>query len=635
MTGSPLQGSGYSRGPRSGRGSTRAGVPAALPGGSYEPPGAVAAGAGSLVVDFRGEDGRGRSFDVSVLPLPDWNRLLADSWAARIGPTGRLRTAASVEGAWNGLGHFMRFLATLPQPPARPENLEVEHVDAYRRFREVTMPPLLTSRALQAIGHTFDCPPIRDLIAPEVRDRLRTRARGRPTPISGYSEGEFKRLVAAAREDVAALRERLEGADASKASEELDGRRHDEMLRTVQLADLGVSAVESEATLRALADKAFVMREDVIAMQVLLVALTGWNVEVIKDLPVEHRIIDGLAVELEVTKRRRGAGHWHRTVAWEIGPAGRELHTPGGLYLLLHRLMAPGRALMDNQAFWAVWHAGRSGLGMGVRNPFEHRLSGNFKTSDWEALQHLLADSPSDPTDVERKPTPLRLNFNRLKTTVDVQRTRRMGGHLPSAARTNTIPVLFSNYLAGDQSTAEWARGLVADTLLEVEQTAWENHRRALNASGRNTLRVVASTAHDDHASTAPSADPPVDDTNSRTAGSYAPGADETAWTTCLDHEHHPITGHRCTSSFLDCFNCSNCLIADTHLPRLLALLDALDQRRGAMADADWWRRYGPTWTAIRYEVLPKFTEPALAQARTDQPDDSLLDLVEPGWEQP
>lgn len=71
------------------------------------------------------------------------------------------------------------------------------------------------------------------------------------------------------------------------------------------------------------------------------------------------------------------------------------------------------------------------------------------------------------------------------------------------------------------------------------------------------------------------------------------------------------------------------------HLPQLLGLLDALDARRHHMDEVAWWRRYGPTWAAIRHEVLPKFSPAEIAQAQTTMPSDNLLDLVEPRWERP
>ena len=77
------------------------------------------------------------------------------------------------------------------------------------------------------------------------------------------------------------------------------------------------------------------MRQDLPAMLVLMVAVTARNIETIKELSAEHRIIDGKAVEVRLTKRRRRSGRWHETATWEIGAPGKELRRPGGLYLLL------------------------------------------------------------------------------------------------------------------------------------------------------------------------------------------------------------------------------------------------------------------------------------------------------------
>ncbi len=87
--------------------------------------------------------------------------------------------------------------------------------------------------------------------------------------------------------------------------------------------------------------------------------------------------------------------------------------------------------------------------------------------------------------------------------------------------------------------------------------------------------------------------------------------------------------------SFLDCFHCGNCLITREHLPRLLGLLDALDQRRREIGEDAWWRRYRAAWAAIRHDILARFTPAELQQARAGKPHDALLDLVENPWELP
>jgi hypothetical protein len=84
-----------------------------------------------------------------------------------------------------------------------------------------------------------------------------------------------------------------------------------------------------------LAGHLFLTRQDLAPLLVLFVAVTGRNVETIKELPAEHRVREDPAVELRVVKRRHGPKRWYETVTWEIGKPGRELHTAGGIYLLV------------------------------------------------------------------------------------------------------------------------------------------------------------------------------------------------------------------------------------------------------------------------------------------------------------
>lgn len=609
----------------SGRGSTRPGRPAILPFGPYEPRPTLGPLPAQLLVEFVGEDGRACRFDVGALPLPQWHESLAESWVRRIGPIGPLRTEASARGAWNSVRRFMWALHWSSNPPRRPGDLSVKHVDFYRRQRERTSSRRLVNLELRTVALLFETKPLRDLVPAEVRDHMRPVQRGGGTPKSGYSDAELRRIVRAARADVAALRDRL------RQPEEPGVEGH----ALTQLRATGRTPETLPATSRqGLAERVFATRRDLVAMLVLLVATTGWNVEVIKELPTEHRILEGLAVELQVVKRRRGAGRWHQTVTWEIGPPGRELHTPGGVYLLLHDLMSAGRALVPTQTYWAMWHPHRRhrSAGEGCSNPFDISLSANTSNSEWVHRHQLTSDGPDpDPSRGSAHgelPQALGLEFNRLKTSIDVRRTRQLGGHLPSAARTNTTPVLFRNYLAGDQTTIEWAQELVADVFTDVTASAWSAHKRALK-SGDPTVQINGG-APTDPADALKTAGPHI-----RIAEASPVPASETAWSSCLDHEHHPLTGRRCKTSFLDCFQCSNCLVTGAHLPRLLGLLDALESRRALMTEAGWWARYGSTWTALRHEVIPKFSPAEVDQAQALKPADSLLDLVEPSWEGP
>jgi hypothetical protein len=379
-----------------------------------------------------------------------------------------------------------------------------------------------------------------------------------------------------------------------------------------------------------LAGNLFLTLDDMLALLVLFVAVTGRNVETIKELPIEHTVLEDRAVQLQVLKRRRGPRRWWQGVTWEIGPADRELHTPGGLYLLVLRLTARSRAFSGSPMLWSVWRNGHRVDATGADehyNMFGHRLHAGLLPERWAARHGLTTDPPQTAGDgPPPQPAPLPVGFKRLRTSIEVRRTRQAGGHLPTAARSNTIPVLFRNYLRGDATVAAWAQEVVAEALVDAEQSALAAHQRVLDSAG-GSLRVLTGEADTQQLH---GAGVPAD-----TAQRAGRGELDTAWASCLDHDAHPATGKPCRASFLDCFHCGNCLITRAHLPRLLALLDALAERRQQLGEDDWRRRYGPTWAAIRHDVLTKFSRAELDKAASVKPSDALLDLVEPPWQHP
>lgn len=617
------------------RGSTRSGRPARVPTGAYEPPAVIRREHTGLSVEFHGEDGRKATFRVDELPLPGWHEPLAVAWAARIGPSGRLRTLASTRTAWGVIGRLLRFLGSLPGPPTDPSQLTAEHLEGFFKHRSETNHEAYTAGEARSIGTLLRLPPLGGMVPnPAVEYANRRWDNNHLASKPGYSHRELARLVTTARRDVTRIRDRI------LAGERLVARHHSEP-DTLQPAE----AVEVEllATLattgavphpflplhlalparREMAAQLFLTPPDLTPLLVLLVAVTGRNIETIKELPAEHRILDGRAVELRLTKRRRGAKRWTDTVTWEIGPAHRELRTPGGLYLLLHRLCERSRGFSGSTSVWSTWRNGNRARVDGVdehHHPFGRALHGHVSYQRrWVTGHDLRGDAATDDTD----PPQFKLDFNRLKTSIDVRRTKKMGGHLPSAARSNTVAVLFANYLRGDATTIDWAHQIVSEAVIDAEQAALDAHRRALRAAG-GSLRILSDAAGQ------------AGDLERREdLAQPAPDGQDAAWSSCTNPERHPATGTVCRSSFLDCFHCGNCLITTSHLPRLLTLLDALAARRQQMSESDWWARYGPAWAAIRHDVLTKFSPAELKRATADKPGDALLDLVEDPWEHP
>ncbi len=633
---------------RQGRGSTGPGRRSALPAADYEAPALVHEGAsGELVVDFHGEDGRRGTFDVGKLPLPGWHPLLAEAFAMRTGPGGGLRTLSGAQNRWLPLRRWTYFLASLDPQPVVPAQLTRYHVNAFHTRTDSAAGT--RQRDMAELQVLFGQEKIREQIPMEARDALARRLPGpRTSPEGGNSAGELDRLTAAARADTARIIRRIRAGEelVRRQQAESEGIPPQQQQLAQVLADMAATGevppgtgIDQWRERRELAARLFLTWSDLAPLMVLLALVTERNGETLKELPARHRLLEGRAVEVRLVKRRRGADRWFETVTWEIGPEGRELHTPGGLYLLLE-LTARSRAFCGSSSALCVWRNGHRVHARGTRHehyaPFDAdlRAGGQPQLSTWAATRTkpVLADPPAPTESAKGQENvlpsvemPLQVTFNKIKTSVDARRTRQLGGHLPSSAKSNTAQVLYTNYLRPDPVTREWAEGVMADALADAERAAREAHAEVVRRRGSPTVIPSGSTPDQlTGAGLAPG-----------TAHDLAHGHLDTAWSACGDFQHHPETGKPCGDSFLLCFLCGNCLITQDYLPRLLALLNALGRLRQRMSEEEWWRRYGLVWVAVRRDILGKFTPAQVAQAQKEQVPDALFDLVEAPWETP
>ena len=344
-----------------------------------------------------------------------------------------------------------------------------------------------------------------------------------------------------------------------------------------------------------LARQLFVTGFDLGPLLTLGVGISGRNLETFKDLTVEHDVVGDKAVRVELIKRRRGPARMFETVHWEIGTPSQQLRRPGGYYLLLEQMMRLGRSFSGTSSLWSVWdppdgHHGPFDVGLHLKDWHMQR---------WKQRHQLIRDNGQ----------PLQITSLRLKKTVDIRNTRAAGGHLPSSIRSNTMPVLFTNYLRGDPSVHDWADGVITAALSDAETAAQACHARVLAAPVTTPNKAAAQL-----------------DVSAATATDLLAGNLDTAVTACADIDHGPLDGGgRCGVSFLMCFGCSNALVTHNHIPKLKALLDWLIDQRGKIALDLWWRHYGMTWVAITEHIRPKFTPAEWDRA---QPAEGLPELL-------
>jgi hypothetical protein len=588
------------------RGRTGVGRTSKAPHARYIPPSAASGVPIGLTIHFQGEDNRERKFDVSKCASPGWHDPLAAVLATRMGPAGTWRTLASARAIWDIVRIFMSFLedSTKATVPERLCAKDVEDFLAWRR--SVTQEATATSQ-LRYVAAILRTSPLRERISIEAMAELTRR---RPSPHRpgkpSYSAYELRCITRIARRDVSRIRNRLEAGErllAASPASDTDNGGVGEWNSLAALAATGVvpdrvGAITVSSQRTAEARRLFLTWPDMTSLLALFVVVSGRNVETIKELPVEHRILNGRAVELRLTKRRRGRQRWHETVTWEIGSPTRQLFTPGGLYLLVHQLCARGRAFSKAETIWSLWRNHQPGEVASIAehvNPFANGLHKNARyTNQWHS-EGLIDQRTGQPLRDARGEL-LHMDFQRLRTAVEVRRVRAMGGHLPSAARSNTAETLYGSYLRDDPSTREWAQEIIDQALLDAA----------------SVLDPIVEGSSDD-----------ANNGNATT----------TAWAACRNTDRHPDTGAACEASFLECFGCANCVITREHLPAIVGLRAALIHRRRDLPESAWLERYGQAWTAIRRDVLPRFTPAEVAAAGRESRDDALLDLVEPGWE--
>ncbi|MDQ0913594.1 hypothetical protein QFZ22_009666 [Streptomyces canus] len=586
--------------PRAGRGCA-----AAVPEGLYQPPPVVEVPkeGGSPVARFTGEDGRECVFRFEELPLPGMHLDFAYALGVRIGPGGGCRTQRAASGQWQSIKRFLLLLDRLPVPPQRVEDLRARHLERYLMSRRETCSEKSARRDLQGLLRIVRALPGQDRLDRTAADFAGQRGHGvdaqqemRP----GYSDREFQAVMAAARSDVAAIRDRLaagesllrrflEAPDSLTLAEREQGVRLEAMARTgrVQVDYRGLSAGEYPAACYAQARQLFAIDPDLAPLLIYAAGLSSSNPETLKELPAEHRLLEERAVAVTLTKRRRGKANSRASVHWSVDPD-RDLRTMGSFYLLLHRMMARSRAFSHTASVWSIWAgSGRGGARhaatAGHCGPFDAELARKLKLRAWADGHGLVGDDGA----------PLEMLVTRMKKTVEARTAKRVGGHLPSARLTNTAQTSFAHYLRADPFISEWA----ADVLTEAITDAEHHARDVMLRLGGADPKAVPQTAR-----------------NKAEVGEL-----DTLAASCLDMEHHPAGG-RCRSSFLSCFSCSNALVLERHLPALLALVDALREDLQQRDAEQWTARHGTTWQILTRDILPRFSPAQHAAAAQGKP---------------
>jgi hypothetical protein len=106
------------------------------------------------------------------------------------------------------------------------------------------------------------------------------------------------------------------------------------------------------------AGQLFLVGDDLAPLMVFAAGLTGRNPETLKEMPADHRVVEGRALALTLTKRRRGKANSRSTVHWEIVGLGLVARSPWVLASVPTVLLVRGREIRREECGLAAQFGG-------------------------------------------------------------------------------------------------------------------------------------------------------------------------------------------------------------------------------------------------------------------------------------
>lgn len=553
-------------------------------------------------VHFVDPDGRSKVFDFTEVSAA--TTLLDDlirAFASGVAPGGRWQTVTTAEAAAGTVKHLARYLTEFHPDVVSLADLNAEVWWAWRSEKEqnTRWPGQVTMmRALLSEATTLPQSTRRAMRAKAVKPRKRLPAN------DAYTREEFTAIRNAANQRVnqslrrieantSVLQRYLDGDEPADApSFQVQGERWTVGSLLAHLSRTGTMPSQYLAwavsrrdcfDLRGVTNPAhalFPSIGEVLNLMVLLVCERGFNLSVMSTLTVDSfRASDPDTEEpvhaVGVDKPRRGTRRYSTEIL--AGKAGK-------LWERAVTLTQPCRDALD-----AV---GRPTDKLLVAHRSKNLISdGPFRT-EWTTA----CLGTSSASRMSGGPT---WTFRRLRLTEQV---------LNQTARQNTETESEDIYRRPDPLTAEVASETITAGLNDAVAHAHASiHVRAMNAG-----EVEQARQHPEAA--AATLDVPVHTLKLLLAGRL-----DTPTAACMDFFGSPFAdeaGQPCPASFFACFACGNAVITPRHLPRLVVLLDALDDIATVVTSTRWDRDFAEHYARLRTVLTANATTAEITQAR-------------------
>ena len=588
---------------------------------------------GGFAVQVVGEDGTDFGvYDFSDLDAPVGVVMpLVDGFERATGSGGRWRTQLSVKQGAKVLRRFATKVVELQPGIEVIGELSPETWWAWRQW--ISEQNRWPGQINQTRALLHDTEGIADTTRRALNGRV---SKPKQRQYQAYSRSEFRRVRAAGWRVVRAAARRistnLEHLDAYRAGEEPDdtpsiqiswdiwtrGQILDEIARTGTFNLPSGVQPRQRARLRQMlgvtrrghiAQAIYATSPEVAWLMVTLVCEQGYNASVLDTMQAtthraDDRRDDPAVYVAELDKPRRGPQARYFSNAF----SGRRAN-------LLELAIAITQPARDTMAL--LGHPTDKLLVARTLIDNHRRDTGMFKT-DWSATGNRYAALREGSTILGDDGKPLKVTFQALRLTDQVINRR---------ARQNSDAVSESVYRQPDPQTRQHAVGVIT----QGQADAVEHARTTLKmrTAGWHHPSNLASPETVAHELQVPQA----------TAADLLSGNLNTATAACLDFTNSPFAtepGQPCPASFFACFSCTNAVATPDHLPRLVALHDALRRIASAVDASVWDADYAVHFRRLDDLLTANATtaEREQARQRISAKDTATIDrLLRRGWD--
>ncbi|MFD3879849.1 hypothetical protein [Streptomyces microflavus] len=587
---------------------------------------------GRRIVRCFSQDGEERvDFDVSALDLPEaLHASLVAALIARTTPGKGLTSIESMKKAYRILVKFTRYLTGLEVVPQSAFELCPEHFDGFYKHRRDQRIKTASHELADLRLLLLKVKGLTDAMAGQLAAVLPSRPQGRPA--HSYSRTELKRIAQAARAMLRTAEKRIRSHRellGQFRAGELDVSRNTDLRRRLQILDhldrvgdvprrtrniarkyqnAPENWVAERGKVKEIVGWLYLTPEEVAAAAVLFGVMTGQNpVPIVKMTAAHHRADGGVGRGTAIVglrkPRRQGRAYMDLALSevpdWISIPEQPDqmstrdiLHTPFGLYVLVHELTVRARQFAGSNRLLVTYMASGGGPGAAKGRGWRPMATDGALISklgrDWNLS--------SDEVDKEGNPLPLLpLRLERLRMTY-IELHQKPVAHTRQTA---------TRYLVRNRGNINEYRTVVAQALTAEVAKA--------RAQSKITMMTAEQVAHAQENVEAVATEMGLEATVLKR---MIAGELDTVLGACTDNNNGSYNpGEPCRTSFLLCLGCECARALPRHLPVQVVVHDRLAERRDQMGPLQWAERFAGPHAQLA-DLLDQADDAAVEDAR-------------------